>query len=265
MGHVPLFSSERLRFCPSSGIYSFLIFSFFVGSAVAFFHCIGCSCIDVTLFWLSLTLLVRLLTFSLLSFCAVVVVCRRVDTDVRFVLWWCGLLLFLFLGVFGDVVLLFCMSYGLMCCSFVDGCVASVVFIRCIPDLGVGVSSSVVLFSVVLFLIMLLGVVLFFCCFYLLRMSSLISLMFFFFFFLSGFLGSSFWCDGVCFLIFGGECFLSFCLFGFGPLFFFWIRYSCWPTGAGGAGNCFSRFPRLGMPSGVTLVNWKYRTPRSDC
>ena len=26
-------------------------------------------------------------------------------------------------------------------------------------------------------------------------------------------------------------------------------------TGAGGAGNCFSRFPRLGMPSGVTLVN----------
>lgn len=37
MGHVPLFSSERLRFCPSSGIYSFLIFSFFVGSAVAFF------------------------------------------------------------------------------------------------------------------------------------------------------------------------------------------------------------------------------------
>lgn len=99
---------------------------------------------------------------------------------------------FLFLGVFGDVVLLFCMSYGLMCCSFVDGCVASVVFIRCIPDLGVGVSSSIVLFSVVLFLIMLLGVVLFFCCFYLLRMSSLISLMFFFFFFLSGFLGSSF-------------------------------------------------------------------------
>ena len=94
--------------------------------------------------------------------------------------------------MFGDAVLLFCMSYGLMCCSFVDGCVASVVFIRCIPDLGVGVSSSVVLFSVVLFLIMLLGVVLFFCCFYLLRMSSLISLMFFFFFFLSGFLGSSF-------------------------------------------------------------------------
>lgn len=75
-----------------------------------------------------------------------------------------------------------------------DGCVASVVFIRCIPDLGVDVSSSIVLFSVVPFLIMLLSIVLFFCCFYLLRMSSLISLMFFFFFFsfLSGFLGSSF-------------------------------------------------------------------------
>lgn len=117
MGHVPLFSSERLRFCPSSGIYSFwyLVFCWF---CCCFFHCIGCSCIDVTLFWLSLTLLVRLLTFSLLSFCAVVVVCRRVDTGVRFVLWWCGLLLFLFLGVFGDVVLLSCMSYGLICCSF---------------------------------------------------------------------------------------------------------------------------------------------------
>lgn len=67
--------------------------------------------------------------------------------------------LFLFLGVFGAVVLLFCMSYGLMCCSFVDGCVASVVFIRCIPDLGVGVSSFIVLF---------------FCCFYLIKIAALI-------------------------------------------------------------------------------------------
>lgn len=31
--------------------------------------------------------------------------------------------------------------------------------------------------------------------------------------------------------------------------------FSVGTTGAGGAGNCFSRFPRLGMPSGVTLVN----------
>lgn len=111
-----------------------------------------------------------------------------------------------------------------MCCSFVDGCVASVVFIRCIPDLGVGVSSSIVLFSVVLFLIMLLGVVLFFCCFYLLRMSSLISLMLFFFFF-SFWFSWFFFFDAMVFvfffLIFGGECFLSFCLFGFGSLFFF--------------------------------------------
>lgn len=35
----------------------------------------------------------------------------------------------------------------------------------------------------------------------------------------------------------------------------FWFRFSVGTTGAGGAGNCFSRFPRLGMPSGVTLVN----------
>lgn len=79
-------------------VFWYLVFCWF---CCCFFHCIGCSCIDVTLFWLSLTLLVRLLTFSLLSFCAVVVVCRRVDTGVRFVLWWCGLLLFLFLGAFG--------------------------------------------------------------------------------------------------------------------------------------------------------------------
>lgn len=83
--------------------------------------------------------------------------------------------LFLFLGVFG------------CCCSsvlyviwvdvlffLVDGCVASVVFIRCIPDLGVGVSSSIVLFSVVPFLIMLLSIVLFCCCFYLIKIASLI-------------------------------------------------------------------------------------------
>lgn len=35
----------------------------------------------------------------------------------------------------------------------------------------------------------------------------------------------------------------------------FWFRFSVGTTGAGGAGNCFSRFPRLGMLSGVTLVN----------
>lgn len=102
-----------------------------------------------------------------------------------------------------------------------DGCVASVVFIRCIPDLGVGVSSSIVLSSVVLFLIMLLGVVLFFCCFYLLRMSSLISLMFFFFFLVFLVLLFDVMVFVFFFLIFGGECFLSFCLFGFGSLFFF--------------------------------------------
>lgn len=37
MGHVPLFSSERLRFCPSSGIYSFLIFSFLLVLLLLFF------------------------------------------------------------------------------------------------------------------------------------------------------------------------------------------------------------------------------------
>lgn len=113
-----------------------------------------------------------------------------------------------FLGRLGTVVLLSCMSYGLIyIVLLVDGCVASVVFIRCIPDLGVGVSSSIVLFSVVLFLIMLLGVVLFFCCFYLLRMSSLISLMFFFFFSFWFLVGSVFYL--FVFLIFGFSLFLS--------------------------------------------------------
>lgn len=70
--------------------------------------------------------------------------------------------LFLFLGVFGAVVLLFCMPYGLMCCSFVDGCVASVVFIRCIPDLGVGVSSFIVLFFLLVFLFFLIFLVILF-------------------------------------------------------------------------------------------------------
>lgn len=57
------------------------------------------------------------------------------------------------------------------------------------------------------------------------------------------------------FLIFGGECFLSFCLFGFGSLFFFESAIHVDLPARAARGIVFSRFPRLGMPSGVTLVN----------
>lgn len=159
MGHVPLFSSERLRFCPSSGIYSFLIFSFLL-VLLLLFHCIGCSCIDVTLFLIVVDLVSETINLFVVFVVVVAVGCC---------LCWCWCLacclvvLLLgfscFLGCLVLLFFLFCMPYGLMCCSFVDGCVASVASIRCIPDLGVGVSSFIVLF---------------FCCFYLIKIAALI-------------------------------------------------------------------------------------------
>ena len=196
MGHVPLFSSERLRFRPSSGIYSFLIFSFLLVLLLLF------SLHWLFLYWCYLVLIVVDLVSKTIDLFAVVVLCC--GCCVPSCWYWCSVCLVMvwlvaFLVSWGVWVLLFfcpVCHMGWYVVLLVDGCVASVVFIRCIPDLGVGVSSSIVLFSVVLFLIMLLGVVLFFCCFYLLRMSSLISLMFFFFFsfWFSWFFFLMWWC-----------------------------------------------------------------------
>ena len=165
MGHVPLFSSERLRFCPSSGIYSFLIFSFLLVLLLLF------SLHWLFLYWCYLVLIVVDLVSETIDLFVVFGLCC--GCCVPSCWYWCSVCLVMvwlvaFLVSWGVWVLLFfcpVCHMGWYVVLLVDGCVASVVFIRCIPDLGVGVSSSIVLFSVVLFLIMLLGVVLFFCIF----------------------------------------------------------------------------------------------------
>ena len=137
----------------------FLIFSFLL-VLLLLFHCIGCSCIDVTLFLIVVDLVSETINLFVVFVVVVAVGCC---------LCWCWCLacclvvLLLgfscFLGCLVLLFFLFCMPYGLMCCSFVDGCVASVASIRCILDLGVGVSSFIVLF---------------FCCFYLIKIAALI-------------------------------------------------------------------------------------------
>ena len=118
MGHVPLFSSERLRFCPSSGIYSFLMFSFLLVLLLLF------SLHWLFLYWCYLVLIVVDLVSETIDLFVVFVVVVAVGCCLC---WCCCLACCLvvlllgfscFLGCLGAAVLLSCMSYGLMCCSF---------------------------------------------------------------------------------------------------------------------------------------------------
>lgn len=266
MGHVPLFSSERSRFCLSSGIYIFDIWffgwfccCFFIALAVpvlmlpCFVCCWPCWC-D---YWPFCCLADRVGCCSDCDVVAVVPVLSSLGLTLSYVV---RLLLFACFccRVFCSLFFYFSLC-GLLsvasCCLMVAGCSAFGSLVTLWPDLRHGLFflfCRCSLFSVLSywcsFLIVLLCLLFFWCGLFFLSGFILLFLLF---------LGSSFWWHSV----------LGFLFFGVVSSLFFWSPLFMLATGAAdGFGLFFFRwrsnrrscfpFPSLDSFFLVTFFGW---------